>query len=162
MPVVMSLTYTFCPDIFACMVNCAASTVTGLLVDVPIDPLSLTSTTWPAGCDPVPAIPAPVPLVAIVPVVPVSSRKKISAAAVPTVEPLIVTVLAESLKYAESAAVAVRVAVLIAKGDVQFVPIVPVVSVTLILPAVTISPGAVNSDGALFAVRLYVPPEMLS
>ena len=143
------------------MVSCAASTVTGLLVDVPIDPLSLTSNTCPAGCDPVPAIPA-VPLVAIVPVVPVSSRKKISVAAVPTVEPLIVTVLAESLKYAESAAVAVSVAVLVANGDVQLEPIVPVVSVTLMLPAVTISPGAVNTDGALFAVRLYVPPAMLS
>ena len=103
-----------------------------------------------------------VPPVAIVPVVPVSSRKKISVAAVPTVEPLIVTVLAESLKYAESAAVAVRVAVLVANGDVQFVPIVPVVSVTVMLPAVTISPAAVSTDGAVLAVRLYVPPEMLS
>ena len=144
------------------MVNCAASTVTGLLVDVPIDPLSLTRTTCPAGCDPVPAIPAPVPLVAIVPVVPVSSRKKISVAAVPTVEPLIVTVLAESLKYAESAAVAVSNGVLVANGDVQFVPIVPVVSVTLMLPAVRISPGAVNTEGAVLAVRLYVPPALLS
>ena len=143
------------------MVSCAASTVTGLLVDVPIDPLSVTSTTCPAGCDPVPEIPA-IPLVAIVPVVPVSSRKKISAAAVPTVEPLIVTVLAESLKYAESAAVAVKVAVLVANGDVHELPIVPVVSVTAMLPAVTISPAAVSTDGAVLAVRLYVPPEMLS
>ena len=143
------------------MVNCAASTVTGLLVDVPIDPLSLTSTTCPAGCDPVPEIPA-VPLVAIVPVVPVSSRKKISVAAVPTVELLIVTVLAESLKYAESPAIPVRLAVLVAKGAVQEVPIVPVVSVTLMLPAVTVSPVAVNTNGAVLAVRLYVPPAMLS
>ena len=67
-----------------------------------MDPLSLTSTTCPAGCEPVPAIPA-VPLVAIVPVVPVSSRKNRSVVAVPTVDPLIVTVFAELLKYAELA-----------------------------------------------------------
>ena len=58
-----------------------------------MDPLSLTSTTCPAGCEPVPAIPAP-PLVAIFPVADVSSRKNKSVDAVPTVDPLIVTVFA--------------------------------------------------------------------
>ena len=85
-----------------------------------------------------------------------------SVAAVPTVEPLIVTALAESLKYAELAAVAVRLAVSDANGDVHDVPIVPDAALTLSVPAVTSSPVAVNTDCALFAVRLYVPPAMLS
>ena len=142
----MSFTYTFCPEAFACIVNCAAFRVTAV-DEFPIDPLSLTSTTCPAGCDPVPAIPA-LPLVAIFPVpvvAEVSSRKKRSVAAVPTVDPLIVTALVESLKYAEVAAVAVRLAVLVANGDVHEVPIVPVVSVTFNVPAVTVSPVAVNT-----------------
>ena len=67
------------------MVNCAASTVTGLLVDVPIDPLSLTSTTCPAVCVLCQRY-RPVPLVAITPAVAdVASRKNSSPAAVPTV-----------------------------------------------------------------------------
>ena len=155
----MSLTYTFLPLVDACIVNCAAFMFTAV-DDVPIDPLSLTSTTCPAGCDPVPATLA-VPLVAIFPAVPVSSMKNISVAAVPTVDALIVTAFAESLKYADTAATPVRLAVLVANGDVHEVPIVPVVSVTLTLPATTVSPVAVNTDGALLAVRLYVPPAML-
>jgi hypothetical protein len=96
-------------------------------------------------------------VVAIFPVlvvVDVSCKKKISVDAVPTDDPLIVTELALSLKYAEPAATPVTFAVLVANGDVHDVPMEPVVSVTVTLPAVTVSPTAVNTNGALSAVRL--------
>ena len=60
------------------------------------------------------------------------------------------------------AAVAVRLAVVDANGDVHDVPIVPDVALTLSVPAVTTSPAAVTTRGALLAVRLYVAPALLS
>jgi hypothetical protein len=107
----------------------------------------------------------PLPVVAIFPVpvvADVSCKKKISVDAVPTVDPLIVTELALSLKYAEPAATPVTFAVLVTNGDVHDVPMVPDISVTVTLPAVTVSPAAVNTYGALLALTLNSPFALLS
>ena len=151
-PLAVSFTYTFWLLADACIVNCAAFTCTEL-EDVPIDPASLTKTTTGAVLPLVPVI--PVPPVAITPaVVDVPSRKNSSPVAVPT--ELLLTVIAVELSEinAETPAVAVRLAVFDANGDEHDVPIVPAVSVTFNVPAVTLSPLAVTIDVALLSVRL--------
>ena len=151
-PLAVSFTYTFWLLADACIVNCAAFTSTEL-EDVPIDPASLTNTTIGAVLPLVPVI--PVPPVAITPaVVDVPSRKNSSPVTVPT--ELLLTVIAVELSVinAETPAVAVKLAVFDTNGDEHDVPIVPVVSVTSNVPAVTVSPLAVTIDVALLSVRL--------
>lgn len=77
----------------------------------------------------------------------------------PTVELVIVIGVAveavESEKKADPCATAVNAVVLMAKGDVHDVPIVPPVALSATLPAVTVSPVPVKTDVALLALRLY-------
>ena len=82
----------------------------------------------------------------------------------PTVEFVTVTPeLYESEKYAELAAASlVNAAVFVANGAAHDVPIVPLVALTVNVPALTVSPIPVTSEVALFAARLNVPLAVLS